>query len=91
MSVRNTSRWIAAALGLAMTLVEALATERIGSFFSPPAPSGHYEWVVVPKSVEVPYTRSVTLYDHCNRPYQVERTACRTEEVAVRKQIFVRD
>jgi hypothetical protein len=41
--------------------------------------------------VDVPFTKCITLYDHCGRPYQVEKSGVRTVEVTVRKRVLVRD
>ena len=84
----NAAKWIVPALlGLALAGPRAEA----GDYCPPPPPCGHYETIVVTKCVEVPYIKPVTLYDHCGRPYVVERTAFRTVKVAVPRRVFVRD
>jgi hypothetical protein len=45
-----------------------------------PAPRGHYERIAVARTVEVPYPRAVTVYDHHGPPYAVEKCV-RTVEV----------
>jgi hypothetical protein len=83
---KTTSRIAAAALGIALF---AGARAEAGDYCPPPC--GHYETVLVTRCVDVPYTRVVTLYDHCGRPYQVEKSGVRTVEVTLRKRVFVRD
>jgi hypothetical protein len=51
----------------------------------------HYETVTVYVSKTVAYTKCVTLYDHCGRPYQVARTCYRTVQVPVQKCVLVCD
>ncbi len=79
----------AAVLGVAMI---AGSTALAGDYnCPPPPPCGHFETVLVTKCIDVPFTRCVTVYDHCGRPYQVEKVGVRTVEVTVRKRVFVRD
>jgi len=55
------------------------------------SPCGHFETVPITRTVQVPRTRVVTLYDHCGRPYQVERTTFLPVEVTVAKRVFLYD
>jgi hypothetical protein len=75
---------------ITLGLTNAGTTAQAGDY-CPPPPCGHYETVLVKKCVEVPYTQCVTLYDHCGRPYQVEKEGVRLIEVTFRKRVFVRD
>lgn len=76
----------AALVGLAMLLGGAQAR---ASDYCPPA--CRYVWVTTYVTREVPYTKVVTLYDHCGRPYKVARTCFETVTVAVRKRVLVCD
>jgi hypothetical protein len=79
----------AAVLG---TVIAASSIASAGDYSCPvPPPCGHYQTILVTKCVEVPFTRCVTVYDHCGRPYQVERVGVKTVEVTVKKRVFVRD
>lgn len=49
-----------------------------------------YEWATVYESRCEPYTRVVTLYDHCGTAYTVPKTYYRTVEVPVKKLIAVK-
>lgn len=49
-----------------------------------------YEWVTVYETRTEPYTRVVTLYDHCGKAYTVTKTYYRTIEVPVKKQVAVK-
>jgi hypothetical protein len=55
------------------------------------APVCHYETVTVYVPRTVAYTRLVTLYDECGRPYQAARTCYRTVQVPVQKRVLVCD
>ncbi len=54
-------------------------------------PPCHYERVTVYVPKTITCTKLVTLYDHCGRPYQVERTYTTTVQVAVTKLVAVYD
>lgn len=49
-----------------------------------------YEWVTVYETRTEPYTRVVTLYDHCGKAYTVTKTYYRTVETPVKKQVAVK-
>jgi hypothetical protein len=55
------------------------------------APACHYETVTAYVPRTVAYTRLVTLYDECGRPYQAARTCYRTVQVSVQKRVLVCD
>jgi hypothetical protein len=55
------------------------------------APACHYETVTVYVPKTICYTKYVTLYDHCGRPYQAARTCYRTIQVPVQKCALVCD
>jgi hypothetical protein len=55
------------------------------------APACHYEMVTVYVPKTVAYTKCVTFYDHCGRPYQGTQTCYRTIQVPVRKCVLVCD
>ncbi|GEM_PF-2403061 len=68
----------------------------IGAFFaSGSAEAGHwcshchYEWVVRYEYQQVPYTRYVTYYDHCGKPYSVPKTYFQTIRVPVKHRVQV--
>jgi hypothetical protein len=67
------------------------APARASDYGTTCAPTYHYETVTVNVCKTVPYTKCVTLYDQCGRPYQVVRTCYRTVEVPVRKCVKVYD
>src|SRR5262249_3310758 len=48
-----------------------------------------YEWVTTYETRTEPYTKCVTLYYHCGRPYEVTKTFYRTYQVPVKKQVAV--
>lgn len=78
----------------------ALATLGLGAGTAPAGdycpPRCHYEWVtryecvVTYETRTVPYTKVVTCYDHCGRPYQVTKTCYREVQVPVKKMVPVR-
>jgi hypothetical protein len=53
-------------------------------------PTYRYERVLCYETRQVAYTVCETRYDHCGRPYQVEVTRYRTEQVPVWRQVRVR-
>ncbi len=55
------------------------------------APPCHWEWVTVYERREVAYEKTITLYDHCGRPYEVTKTFFRTVRVPVQKHVRVCD
>jgi hypothetical protein len=44
-----------------------------------------YEYVTTYVCKQVPYTKTVCLYDHCGKPYHVEKTFYKTVKVPVTK------
>jgi hypothetical protein len=55
------------------------------------APTCHYSIITVYVPKTVAYTKLVTYYDHCGRPYQVAKTCYRTIQVPVQKRVLVCD
>ncbi len=49
----------------------------------------HYKKVVTYVCHEVPYTRCITLYDHCGEPYTVHKTFYKTVHTPVVKYVKV--
>jgi hypothetical protein len=49
----------------------------------------HYKKVVTYVCKEVPYTKCITLYDHCGHPYTVHKTFYKTVHVPVVKLVKV--
>ncbi len=49
----------------------------------------HYRKVVTYVCREIPYTRCITLYDHCGEPYTVHKTFYKTIHVPVVKYVKV--
>jgi hypothetical protein len=60
------------------------------------APCCEYKWIVTYECVityetrTVPYTKTVTCYDECGRPYPVSKTCYREVQVAVKKVVPVK-
>jgi hypothetical protein len=52
-------------------------------------PACRYECITTYVPRTVPYTKVVTLYDHCGQPYQVCQTCYKTVMVAVQKRVPV--
>jgi len=52
-------------------------------------PACHYKCITiyVPRTV-LPYTKVVTLYDHCGQPYQASQTCYRTVRVPVQRVVL---
>jgi hypothetical protein len=48
-----------------------------------------YEWITTWETRSQPYTKVVTLYDHCGTPYTVTKTCYRDVQVAVKKLVTV--
>jgi hypothetical protein len=48
-----------------------------------------YECVTTYVCKQVPYTKTVCLYDHCGKPYHATKTFYRTVEVPVTKKVPV--
>jgi hypothetical protein len=76
----------------------ALLVAGMGVFGTSPARASeycpttcHYKCVTVYVPKTVYYTKLVTLYDECGRPYQVERTCATTIQVPVTIRVPVCD
>lgn len=48
-----------------------------------------YEWVTTWETRSQPYTKVVTLYDHCGYPYTVTKTCYHDVQVPVKKLVAV--
>jgi hypothetical protein len=48
-----------------------------------------YEWVTSYETRSVPYTKAITLTDHCGTAYTVTKTCYRDVQVAVKKLVAV--
>lgn len=53
-------------------------------------PHDHGNWVVSYECRREPYTKCITLYDHCGRPYEITKTFYRTVHVPVKKFVAYR-
>jgi hypothetical protein len=88
---RRCGLWCTGVLAL-VGLVGGTASARADGY----APCYHYEEVTAYQTVTVyetrqePYTKVVTLYDHCGYPYQATRTYYRTVKVPVTKKVPVK-
>jgi hypothetical protein len=78
-----------AAVFALLSLASIGTSAHAGDYGCPPRSCGHYETVYVTRIVQVPCNDTVTLYDHCGHPYQVERTTYRAVPVKVTKQVWV--
>jgi hypothetical protein len=82
-----------------LTLVKNLAVVVAGLAASGAATAGEYgpqykkvtvyQTVTYTKTVEVPYQKAVTKYDHCGKPYNVTVTCYRNVEITATKQVPV--
>src|SRR4051812_36477542 len=76
---------------LAASVLLALATGTSDAHACDPPAYGHYGRVTIREVVAVTDTKVLTLYDHCGRHYEVEKTVVRTVLVPIKKRVFVSD
>src|SRR5690606_9210939 len=66
-----------------------VGSAQAGDFYYDDCHPCHYQKVVTYVCKEIPYTRCITLYDHCGEPYTVHKTFYKTVHVPVVKYVKV--
>jgi hypothetical protein len=78
---------VAGLLGMGLTTLGSTPARASGTC----EPVYHYVLVTTYVDRQVAYTKVVTLYDHCGRPYKVATTCYQTVKVPVTRRILVCD
>ena len=87
-------RFVAGAAVVALGLVSGLGTTSHAAdcnYGTAPSVAYHLAYEVSYETRQIPYTVSLTQYDHCGRAVSVERTLYHSVRVPVKKIVLVAD